>query len=351
MTRSPLFSARSFRRSPRLSSLAAAGLLLAAGCGAAPPGGDPTDGTVREADTQAKSAAPAPIAIKDVSINPGAAGRAIEELGLGGDEDYSVLLLWGHVPSMPSAPTAPTAPVAASLEPRPEMTWQGSIRVVEGEIAVDRTIDAYGQPGDLQATPQSRQMVNFVSHTGSNVEGLVVHVRVPSQHAVLLFTTEQLTAFVDLRGLQTSAGHEAAMDDGVHGLAWAGFRDEGCDRQGFLYGAWTDKTDSESGRFGATVIDQRGHDAGRATGTWTGQLAGGAGSFHGYVADASGKPVRTLDGAVDVDHGQLKGSWAPASGQAGSSGTVDGIFRTAHGDGMGPGVWLGRWSESCGTGG
>jgi hypothetical protein len=249
---------------------------------------------------------------------------------------YRIALVWGHLPPPHDADATDVAP---QLE-----NWSGSLSVTAGAIGLKRTI-AF-DPNDHIDPRVDAQTLSFTSHTLPHVDGVLVRVVIPSGGSPTLhFATSALTTDIDLSKLATGVGGAQRLADGAEGLAWVGFPEDGCAR-GFVHGRWI-KDAPAIGRLAGVVSDRDGNRIGNVRGLWGHAAKRDADVWFAKYIGAAGEARGLAFGRYG--DGTFDGLWGAADEEhTVGVGTTEGFYSDAF-DTNGRGVWLGRWSEKCGS--
>jgi hypothetical protein len=252
---------------------------------------------------------------------------------LPGAKSYRLVLLWGHLP--PAHDTED-----ANVTPKP-IDWSGNVSVDAGAIGVERTLRF--DPKDSVSPRTSPQEVSFVSHTLPAVDGLLLHVVIPSGGSTLVhFDTAALSTDIDLTEVAQKGGGAVQLGDGRNGLGFAGYADvAGCNK-GFVFGRWI-KAHAGFGHLRGRVVDGNGEALGHVRGIWGHAPKKDKNVFFGKYIDSNGE-FRGLFGG-EYGGGAFAGLWKTANPKDG--GVIEGRYFDGPDANDGKGFYVSRWSEAC----
>jgi hypothetical protein len=278
-------------------------------------------------------------ALRDAEIRPGA-------------RVFYLRAVWGNL-------TRAHGDDDASAADTKGMDWSGYAEVNEGLLLPARLI-AFDRRDRLvppwRSDTVNRRRVEWVSHTGPHVDGILFKIVIPTPADTALLRSrpeargDGLTAddaftfeaggvnvrfpIAELAGLDSTI-----MVDDVNGVTFSAFDRDDVDRcpRGLMVGAWV-KTRNDSlsgGFFRAKWVGAAGHLAGHVRGRW-GVLDDGSRVFVGKIIGRGGEYL-----------GHLRGTWEPDAGNAGR-GTFSGGWYVHNEDGSRElhGRVRGRWAQS-----
>lgn len=239
------------------------------------------------------------------------------------------------------------------LENTIDTDWSGTIRVDRGALKVERLI-AFEENEDWIVRPrESRQEIEFVSHTSMGKDGLVLKIYTPQVEAAMFppntitFTTGPLTKSYPIESLNEL---NEVIDVDVIGnqVAFLGRqRGDGPCVNGFTNGFWRMNEEGNRGRFGGVWVESDGAPIGYVRGHFGvndqgdrvlfGKLVSEDGEFRGFLRGTYA--VNALGG------GSFEGTWIGRDGSI--RGKFEGMFRVNDKDGIQIGAYEGVWSGNC----
>jgi hypothetical protein len=270
------------------------------------------------------------LAVSDLSLNLADKLDLVSPvMGQAGATSYHVLLLWGHLPKAHDQEDA-------DVQPSP-IEWSGSVSVDQGAIGLKRTL-AFDEH-DSMAPRDAPNSLSFISHTLPAVDGVLLHVAIPSGGAKLLhFGTAALTTDIDLSDLH---GGAVPLGDGRNGLAFIGYEDSPGVARGFVLGRWV-KLQASLCKLRGRVVSGDGDVLGHMKGIWGHAPRRNADVFFGKYINTDGE-FHGLFGGKYGD-GSFQGIWGTADPQ--NAGVLEGRYVDGFDEADGRGAFLGRWSET-----
>ena len=244
---------------------------------------------------------------------------------------YRVALLWGHLP--------PAHDTVADDYEAEGATWSGNASVDVGNIDVVRTLSF--DDDDSVAPRALPTVVSFVSHTLPFVDGLLLHVTLPSDTPTLHFSTGVVSADLDLS--QLAAGGGSVMQGaGYQGLAVVAWDDTATTcPAGITYGRWV-KLAASLGTLRGHVMGADGTDLGYTRGIWGHAEERNANVFFTKSIDMEGNFAAMPMGTYGS--GNLHGTWNATTTRGG---TITGVYSDGVDDAEGRGVFVEKWTVPC----
>jgi hypothetical protein len=261
-----------------------------------------------------------------------AAAEAVE-----GAEVYLLRIVWGNLELNGFDGEDRT-------EPHPDwLDWSGTLALEgKGGLILKRTI--LFDPHDHIVPEDDRHRIEWISHTGPHLDGLLVKViYLPNPAATepsITFTTSPVTQTIPIADLD-HYNEIALIDEDGHGAAFTALRvgDDDC-LEGFLAGKWHDRPEGEGGVFRGRALSERGALNGHIRGHY-GITDDGNPVFFGKYINTAGHFRGLFRGAYGG--GAFEGDWVSADGAL--EGTLSGKY--INGGEADQGFFQGFWAEAC----
>ena len=245
---------------------------------------------------------------------------------------YRVALVWGHLP--------PAHDTTADDYEAQTATWNGTVSVDVGNIDVVRTLSFDGS-NDSVAARALPTVVSFASQTLPFVDGLLLHVTVPSDATTLHFATGIVTTDFDLSQV-ASVGGTIVHGASYEGLAIVGWDDTATTcPAGITYGRWV-KLGASVGTLRGHVMGADGTDLGYTRGIWGHAEERAANVFFTKSIDMEGNLLSMPMGTYDS--GSLQGTWNAGTSKGG---VMTGVYSDGVDDEEGRGVFVAKWAVPC----
>ena len=266
----------------------------------------------------------------DVADSFNSLGKSAEANGV---KSYVVRLAWGKLEGDSTATAV--------------KDWSGFVEVNKGALAVLKTV-RFERDDRIKLPRDSRKKVEFVSHTQTSYDGIVITIidndssaaNVAGRLSLTLGDFSRTLNFSELDSLDlvepAGEGYEVSIiSRGKEVVPFNG---------GFLAGRWV-KENPHGGFFKGRWINSLGTHAGFVRGIW-GVNRSGEKVFFGKYISVNGEFKGLLRGRWEYnrndEHGVFRGEWFNREHQV--KGTLAGHFRTGR-PGSGRGYFHGRWRE------
>ncbi len=223
------------------------------------------------------------------------------------------------------------------------LDWDGTLTLNGGgALVLKRTI--LFESHDAIVDETNRKLVEWISHTGPHVDGLLVKVIYLPDPGItepaITFTTDLVTQTIPIADLD-HYNEIVTIDEDGHGVAFTALRidDDDCP-EGFLEGKWHDRpSDRPGGIFRGRVLSETGRLNGHIRGHYG--VREGEQVFFGKYVNEFGLFRGILEGTYG--DGAFEGDWLAAAGTL--EGTLDGKYVT--GEEVDSGFFQGFWEAVC----
>jgi len=253
-----------------------------------------------------------------------------------GAEVYMVRIVWGNL-------ELDLRNDIGGAETDDHLDWSGSLSLTgNGELHLERTI-LFEEPHDHIIQEEDPKLIEWVSHTGPHVDGMLVKViYLPSPDAeapALTFETESATQLISLSELDRY-NEIVTLDEDGHGFAFTALRtDDNTCPEGFIEGKFHDRPEGEGGIFRGRVLTDEGELNGHVRGHYG--VRDGNQVFFGKYINTEGLFQGFLHGTYG--DGAMSGDWTADDGAL--EGTVSAKY--VQGATVDSGFFQGYWQESC----
>lgn len=231
--------------------------------------------------------------------------------------------------------------------------WSGTITIDRGALKVERLISFEAGEDWIVRPRESRQQVEFVSHTSAGKDGLVLKIFSPDVEPALFppntitFETGPLKKSYPIESLD-AVNDVIDVDDNGNQVAFMGrLRGDGPCVNGFTNGFWRMNEEANRGRFGGVWVESDGASIGYVRGHFGVNEQGDRVMF-GKIVSESGLFRGFLRGTYamnEIEGGSFEGSWIGAGGQI--NGKYEGTFNMNEGEGVRVGEYEGVWAGNC----
>ena len=257
-----------------------------------------------------------------------------------------VRIVWGALEGDRDTTEAGVAP----------LDWAGGLAVSDGALIVKRTILFERRvQGDQLLPRDNRQQVQWISHTGRHIDGILVCVAskldsLGELHGTLTFQTPQLTRSFDIAQLD-DLDETVLTDDQGNGVHFSAVtRDPIACPSGFMAGRWFEAGEAPGGFFRGLWLSEAGRVRGFVMGRY-GVNAAGKHVFAGKLIALDGRIRGLCEGTYAPNGdgtGNYEGHWANRAGTR--LGVMGGQYKTRPAPAMerpAMGFFQGRWHELC----
>jgi hypothetical protein len=257
-----------------------------------------------------------------------------------------VRIVWGRLEGEGGALESPLAP----------LDWTGGLSVSDGALVVKHTILFERRlQGDHLLPREDRRHVEWVSHTGRHIDGIVVCLlsRPDSLGQVagtLEFRTPQLSRSFEIAAL-AGLDETVLTDDQGNGVHFSALTREPLDcPSGFMAGRWFHVPDTAGGFFRGLWLTESGRVRGFVMGRF-GRNDAGEHVFAGKLIALDGRIRGLCEGTYTPNGdgtGTYAGHWANRAGTR--MGEMAGRYKTrpvADAERPTAGFFQGRWQEFC----
>jgi hypothetical protein len=256
---------------------------------------------------------------------------------LEGEQVYTLRIVWGNL-ELDARHDLEAAEGTSDL-----LDWSGTLTLDGGgELHLIRTIafDLH----DSIVTEDDPKLVQWISHTGPHVDGIVVKViYLPDPEIAdptITFQAGPVTQVIPLSELD-HYDQIVTIDSDGHGAAFTALRtdDDTC-LEGFLDGKWHKRLEGEGGVFRGRVMDDESGLIGHLRGHFGVDHDGGPVFFGKYI-DLDGHFRGFLHGTYG--DGAFAGDWTAADGSL--EGSLNAEYVT--GETVDSGFFQGFWQQDC----